>query len=67
MTSDMEGEGEDDVNNQTVPANDLFSEIHLGQLKKLEKQLESSESEKMSLSVNVKEVQDSLEMTKKRS
>jgi len=65
MASDMEGEAEEDPNNETVPANDLFSEIHLGQLKKLEKQLESSESEKMSLSVNVKEVQDSLEVTKK--
>lgn len=65
MASDMEEDGEEDHNNQTVPANDLFSEIHLGQLKKLEKQLESSETEKMSLSLNVKEVQDSLELTKK--
>lgn len=47
------------------PAEDLFSEIHLGQLKKLEKQLESSESEKLNLGSNVKELQTNLErMTK---
>ena len=47
------------------PAEDLFSEIHLGQLKKLEKQLESSETEKMSLSLNVRETQDCLETARK--
>ena len=47
------------------PAEDLFSEIHLGQLKKLEKQLESSETEKMSLSLNVREIQDSLETARR--
>ena len=54
-------EEEDD----SPPAEDLFSEIHLGQLKKLEKQLESSETEKMSLSLNVREIQDSLETARK--
>ena len=50
---------------ESAPAEDLFSEIHLGQLKKLEKQLENSETEKMSLSTNVREVEDSLEMARK--
>jgi len=44
---------------------DLFSEIHLGQLKKLEKQLENSETEKESLTTNVKEVQENLETARK--
>jgi Microtubule-associated protein Bicaudal-D len=46
---------------ESAPAEDLFSEIHLGQLKRLEKQLESSETEKQKLCVNAKEVQESLE------
>ncbi len=58
-----EGEEEDGdgVPEDSAPAEDLFSEIHLGQLKKLEKQLESSESEKQNLSVNAKEMQTTLE------
>jgi len=50
---------------ENAPAPDLFSEIHLGQLKKLEKQLENSETEKISLSSNVREVQDNLESARK--
>jgi len=49
------------------PAEDLFSEIHLGQLKKLEKQLENSETEKMSLSLNVREIQDNLEAARREA
>ena len=52
---------------ESAPAEDLFSEIHLGQLKKLEKQLESSETEKMSLSLNVREIQDNLETARKEA
>ena len=52
---------------ESGPAEDLFSEIHLGQLKKLEKQLENSETEKMSLSLNVREIQDNLEAARKEA
>ncbi|KAH8244853.1 hypothetical protein KR032_001390 [Drosophila birchii] len=40
---------------------DLFSEIHLNELKKLEKQLESMESEKTHLTANLREAQTSLD------
>jgi len=43
---------------------DLFSEIHLNQMKRLEKQLESVESEKIVLSKSLKEIQDQLEKGK---
>ena len=43
---------------------DLFSEIHLNELQKLEKQLESSEADKSQLSLTLKETRDSLEKTK---
>ena len=52
-----EGEHAED----SAPAEDLFSEIHLGQLKKLEKQLESSESEKLNLGFSIKELQTNFE------
>lgn len=55
------GDGEDNV----PPAEDLFSEIHLGQLKKLEKQLESTETEKSSLSANVKDLQSNLDLAQR--
>merc|ERR1719300_838030 len=61
MPVDSENAEEDD----SAPAEDLFSEIHLGQLKKLEKQLENSETEKLSLTSNVREVQDNLESARK--
>jgi hypothetical protein len=49
----------------TGPAScDLFSEIHLNELQKLEKQLESSEADKSQLSMSLKETRDSLEKTK---
>merc|ERR1712106_1147565 len=56
----MEEDGE-----ESAPAEDLFSEIHLGQLKKLERQLENVESEKAGLSTNVREVQDHLDSSRK--
>ncbi|EDW03942.1 protein bicaudal D [Drosophila grimshawi] len=40
---------------------DLFSEIHLNELKKLEKQLESMENEKSHLTTNLREAQSSLD------
>ncbi|TDG53446.1 hypothetical protein AWZ03_000261 [Drosophila navojoa] len=40
---------------------DLFSEIHLNELKKLEKQLESMENEKAHLTTNLREAQSSLD------
>lgn len=40
---------------------DLFSEVHLNELKKLEKQLESIENEKMLLTANLREAQTSLD------
>ncbi|XP_055686351.1 protein bicaudal D [Lutzomyia longipalpis] len=40
---------------------DLFSEIHLNELKKLEKQLELLESEKKSLTANLRESQQNLD------
>jgi hypothetical protein len=46
---------------ESAPAEDLFSEIHLGQLKRLEKQLESSETEKQKVYVKAREVEESLE------
>ena len=43
---------------------DLFSEIHLNELQKLEKQLESSEADKSQLSMTLKETKESLEKTR---
>ncbi|XP_065358520.1 protein bicaudal D [Calliphora vicina] len=40
---------------------DLFSEIHLNELKKLEKQLESMENEKTHLTANLREAQTNLD------
>merc|ERR1712223_276542 len=43
---------------------DLFSEIHLNELKKLEKQLESTEAERLTLSNKCKESQTSIDKLK---
>lgn len=40
---------------------DLFSEIHLNELKKLEKQLENMENEKISLTTNLRDAQQNLD------
>jgi len=55
----------DQEEEEGAPAEDLFSEIHLGQLKKLERQLESGESERAGLSTNIREMQDGLESARK--
>jgi hypothetical protein len=61
-----EGEGAEPVtmeedDSALPPAEDLFSEIHLGQLKRLEKQLESSETEKQKMCASAREVEESLD------
>lgn len=43
---------------------DLFSEIHLNQMKKLEKQLEGAEGERNGLTKNLKEITDQVERSK---
>ncbi|ROT85023.1 putative protein bicaudal D isoform X2 [Penaeus vannamei] len=43
---------------------DLFSEIHLNELRKLEKKLEEAEHEKSQLTTNLKESQEGLEKTR---
>ena len=43
------------------PASDLFSEIHLNELQKLEKKLEGSEFEKLQLDASLKESKDTLD------
>ncbi|KAJ1530315.1 hypothetical protein ONE63_005233 [Megalurothrips usitatus] len=43
---------------------DLFSEIHLNELKKLEKQLEQAENEKTQLTTNLRDAQSSLEQSR---
>jgi len=43
---------------------DLFSEIHLNQMKKLEKQLEGMECERNGLTKSLKEIQDQVEKSK---
>ncbi|CAL8130584.1 unnamed protein product [Orchesella dallaii] len=43
---------------------DLFSEIHLNQMKKLEKQLEGVEGERNALTKSLKEIQDQMEKGK---
>ena len=61
------GEAAADGEDGAPPAEDLFSEIHLGQLKKLEKQLESTETEKCSLSANVKDLQTNLDLAQREA
>lgn len=58
---DLLARGGGGMDESAPPAEDLFSEIHLGQLKRLEKQLESSETEKQRVSAGAREVQASLE------
>ena len=63
------GGGLDDVMDEdqrsSGPTSDLFSEIHLNELQKLEKQLESIENEKMQITQSLHETKDSLDRMKK--
>lgn len=52
------------VSSSSGPASDLFSEIHLNELQKLEKQLESSEADKSQLTLSLKETKENLEKTR---
>ena len=52
------------VSTSSGPASDLFSEIHLNELQKLEKQLESSEADKSQLTLSLKETKENLEKTR---
>uniref|UniRef100_A0A2L2YAG2 Protein bicaudal D n=1 Tax=Parasteatoda tepidariorum TaxID=114398 RepID=A0A2L2YAG2_PARTP len=49
---------------QTSTVGDLFSELHLSEIRKLEKQLEVSENEKAKVSSRLQEAQQQLEKTK---
>jgi len=51
----------DDDQRSSGPASDLFSEIHLNELQKLEKQLEGSESEKVQLNATLKDARESID------
>lgn len=62
-----EGEEDGEGGEDSAPAEDLFSEIHLGQLKKLEKQLDSTEVEKQQLSATLKEIQALMETTQREA
>lgn len=67
--SDSEGEDvripeEMDTSRPQEKQVDLFSEIHLNQMKKLEKQLEGVEGERNQLTKSLKEIQDQMEKGK---
>lgn len=49
---------------QPATVGDLFSELHLSEIRKLEKQLEQAENEKSKISVRLQESQQLLEKTK---
>ena len=55
----------DEDQRSSGPTSDLFSEIHLNELQKLEKQLESIENEKMQITQSLHETKDSLDRMKK--
>ena len=54
----------DEDQRSSGPTSDLFSEIHLNELQKLEKQLESIENEKLQLTQNLHETKESLDRMK---
>merc|ERR1712226_489819 len=54
----------DEDQRSSSPTSDLFSEIHLNELQKLEKQLESIETEKHQLTQNLHETKESLDRMK---
>jgi len=67
--SDSEGEDvripeEMDTGRPQEKQVDLFSEIHLNQMKKLEKQLDGVEGERNALTKSLKEIQDQMEKGK---
>ena len=54
----------DEDQKSSGPTSDLFSEIHLNELQKLEKQLETTEGEKLQLAQTLKETKDSIDRIK---
>merc|ERR1712223_550471 len=57
-------ENMDEDQRSSGPTSDLFSEIHLNELQKLEKQLESIETEKLQVTKNLHETKESLDRMK---
>lgn len=61
IEADLKSGSNTDISSPDGKQVDLFSEIHLNELKKLEKQLEQAESEKLLLTQNLRESQASVE------
>lgn len=57
LESSVDSDSNADLTSESGKQVDLFSEIHLNELKKLEKQVEQMESEKISLTQNLRESQ----------
>lgn len=57
IEADLKSSSNTDISSPDGKQVDLFSEIHLNELKKLEKQLEQAESEKLLLTQNLRESQ----------
>lgn len=62
MSTSLEKENASKPQSSTV--GDLFSELHLSEIRKLEKQLEAAENEKSRISIRLQETQQQLEKTK---
>lgn len=60
----LANEGSDGVEGNNKGGGDLFSEIHLNEVKKLERQLEQVETEKGMLFQRLREAQDSSEVAR---
>ncbi|KAJ9592414.1 hypothetical protein L9F63_015934, partial [Diploptera punctata] len=61
IEADLKSHSNTDISSPVGKQVDLFSEIHLNELKKLEKQLELAESDKLLLTQNLRESQASVE------
>ncbi|XP_077298357.1 microtubule-associated protein Bicaudal D [Arctopsyche grandis] len=61
IQADLQGSSPDLASPSDARQVDLFSEIHLNELKKLEKQLESVENEKSTLSASLREAREGAE------
>lgn len=61
LEADIKSNSNTDLNSPDGKQVDLFSEIHLNELRKLEKQLEQAEKEKMLLTQNLRDSQTQIE------
>lgn len=61
LEADIKSNSNTDINSPDGKQVDLFSEIHLNELRKLEKQLEQAEKEKMLLTQNLRDSQTQIE------